>query len=276
MKDPLESRIIRLKFICILLLMTTFCAFSQSEDLIIELNEVEEYGYLQFDNPKGSVNINGYEGNVIIVTGIPRFRGAIDNEQADYSRISPHRFSLSAEVKDNNVLLLCESYGNTIDFNIQVPVNMSIKIKSIDNGEVSVYRINGEIEIENEYGNIFAGNISGSSVINTTYGNIMVVFKKIPEKPSMFTSFEGDIELVFPEDESASLKIRSPKGEIMSQVNLDITERKALLRSDRAIKRYTLENWTRGTLEGGGTEIIISTYSGNIILKYKKDVTFQF
>ncbi len=276
MRAPFESRTIRLEFISILLLITTFCAFSQSEDLIIELNKVKDYGYLQFDNPKGSVNINGYEGNVIIVTGTPRFRDNVDNEQVNYRKISPPRFSLSAEVKDNNVLLLCDSYGNTIDFNIQVPVNMSIKIKSIDNGEVSVYRINGEIEIENEYGNIFAGNISGSSVINTTYGNIRVIFKKIPETPCMFTSFEGDIELVFPEDEKASLKIRSPKGEIMSLVNLDITERKALLRSDQDIKKYTLENWTRATLNGGGTEIILSSYSGNIILKYKKDVTFQF
>jgi len=142
---------------------------------------------------------------------------------------------------------------------------------------VSVYSINGEIDIENEYGNIFAGNISGSSVLNTTYGNIRVVFKELVSgKPCMFTSFDGDIEVVFPENEKASLKISSPGGEILSQVNLKTYERKARLQSDQDIKRYTLENWTTATLNGGGTEIIISSYSGNIILKHKKDVTFQF
>ncbi len=276
MKTPFENRSIRLAFISILFLMSC-CAFTQSEDLIIELDKVKHYGYLQFDNPKGSVNINGYEGNMIIVTGTPRFREKGQDQQVSYRKISQPRFSLSAEVKDNNVLLICESYGNTIDFDIQVPNSMSVKIKCLDNGEVSVYSINGEIEIENEYGNIFAGNISGSSVINTTYGNIRVVFKELVSgKPCMFTSFDGDIEVVFPENEKASLKISSPGGEILSQVNLKTYERKARLQSDQDIKRYTLENWTTATLNGGGTEIIISSYSGNIILKHKKDVTFQF
>lgn len=276
MKARHNNRTMRLALISVIILISC-CAYPQSDDLIIELDKSKEYGYLQFDNPKGSVNINGYDGSMIIVTGTPRFKDQNTGEQDSYRKISQPRFSLSAEEEDNNVLLICESYGNTIDFDIKIPVNMSVKIKCLDNGDVSVYRINREIEIENKYGNIFAGNISGSSVINTTYGNIRVIFKELNhEKPSMFSSFDGDIELVFPEDAKASLKISSPRGDILSRVNLETYERKAQLQSGQEIKRYTLDNWTRATLNGGGTEIIISSYSGDIILKNKKDVTFQF
>lgn len=275
MITPIKSIIIRLALTGIFILIS-YSTFSQTKDLIIELDEGKEYGCLQFDNPKGSVSISGYEGNMIIVTGTPRFRNNGGEKQSSYRKISQPRFSVSAEEKDNSVLLICESYGNTIDFDIQVPQSMSVKIKCLDNGEVSIYRIDGEIEIENKYGNIFAGNITGSTVINTTYGNIRVIFKDLDnERPCMFSSFEGDIELVFPEDVKASLKIRSPRGDILSQVNLKTYEREAKLQSDHEIKKYTLNNWTRATLNGGGSEIIISSNSGNIILKHKKDVTFQ-
>lgn len=250
-------------------------AYSQSEDLIIKLDKAEDYGYLQFDNPTGSVNVDGYEGSMIIVSGTPRYKEKEIGEEGSYRKIAQPRFSLSAEEKDNNVFLICESYGNIIDFDIKVPVNMSVRLKCLDNGDVSIYRIKGEIEIENKYGNIFAGNISGSSVINTTYGNIRVVFEQLnTDKPSMFSSFDGDIELVFPEGSKASLKIRSPRGNILSRVNLETYERKTQLQSGQDINRYTLEDWTRATLNGGGVEIIVSSYSGDIILKNKKDVTF--
>jgi len=98
--------------------------FAQSEDLIIELDKAKEYGYLQFDNPKGSVNLNGYDGSMIIVTGTPRFKDKSDVEQGSYRKISQPRFLLTAEEKENNVLLICESYGNTIDFDIKVPLMM--------------------------------------------------------------------------------------------------------------------------------------------------------
>jgi len=275
MKIPHRSSILRLVLISAFAVIS-FCVYSQAEDLIIELDKSKEFGYLRFDNPKGSVNINGYEGNMIIVTGTPRFEDKSNLQQSSFRKISQPRFSISAEEKENNVLLICESYGNTIDFDIKVPVMMSLKIKCLDYGDVSIYGINGEIEIDNKYGNIFAGNIAGSSVINTSYGNIKVIFKALNhEKPSMFSSFDGDIEVVFPDDGRANLKIRSPRGDILSQVNLKIVERKANLQSGQDIRKYTLENWTRGTLNGGGTEIIMSSYSGDIILKYKKDVTFR-
>ncbi|MDT8401397.1 MAG: hypothetical protein RQ743_06860 [Bacteroidales bacterium] len=171
---------------------------------------------------------------------------------------------------------MCESYGNTIDFDIQVPMMMSVKIKCLDNGDVSIYGIKGEIEIDNKYGNIFAGNIAGSSVINTSYGNIKVIFKDLNhEKPSMFSSFDGDIEVVFPDDAQANLKIRSLRGEILFRIDLATYDRKVQMQSGQDMKRYILENWTRATINGGGTEIIISSYSGDIILNHKKDVTFQ-
>gem|GEM_PF-6803773 len=106
---------------------------------------------------------------------------------------------------------------------------------------MSIYGINGEIEIENKYGNIFAGNIAGSSVINTSYGNIRVIFNELNhEKPSMFSSFGGDIEVVFPDDAQADLKIRSPRGGILSRINLETNERKTQVQSGQDMKRIIL------------------------------------
>jgi hypothetical protein len=241
------------------------------------MNKDKEYGYLQFDNPAGSVTVTGYEGNLIIVSGKRRYNSDNTSNRGSLNKIDQPGFSLSAEEKDNNVLIITESFGNTIDFDIKVPSYMSLKLKCIENGKVSVYSTRGDIEITNDFGEIFAGDISGSAILNSTYGDITVAFKKIyPDKPSMFTSFEGDIELLLPPDAGANFKMRSPGGEILSQLELQTQSRKARLETNEDIKSYTLESWSRAEMNGGGAELIISSYSGNIILRNKKDVTFKF
>jgi len=259
-----------LAFLCI-----SIIAFPQKEDLIIELDEDQEYGYLQFDNPKGSVTVTGYEGNVIIVNGVRRFITDNSDTKITDGRNNRPGFILSAEEKDNNVIIITESYGNTIDFNIRIPSYMSLKIKCLEDGNVSLYRINGDIEVINDFGDIFAGDISGSSVFNSTYGNIKVSFKDIStDKPSMFTSFDGDIELLFPQDGAASFKIRSHTGRLLTSLELVAQDQLPVQAGGRDIKSYTLDSWTEAALNGGGSALIISTYSGNIILKSRKDVTF--
>ena len=81
--------------------------------------------------------------------------------------------------------------------------------------------------------------------------------------------YEGDIELYLPEETSANLTMRSRQGDLFSDFNLVAEESRPRISGSGEGTKYELDNWTKGKLNRGGVEIIMSTYYGNISVKKK-------
>ena len=245
----------------------TFC---QSEQLVINFSKTSTPGQLTFENPKGSIKVTGYDGDVILVTGTQRFRDMEKIVNDGMRRIVQNALDISAEVNGNSVTLLCRTTGKTVDFDIKVPGNFSLKLKSLDNGTVEIVNINGEIEVENTSGDISLENISGSAVLSSVYGKISAVFSEVnPNSPMMFTSFEGDIAITFPETINARLKMKSERGEILSDFDIKPVKRQSVVTKVENTRIYSLEDWVVGSINAEGPEYIIKSYNGNIILRKK-------
>jgi DUF4097 and DUF4098 domain-containing protein YvlB len=166
------------------------------------------------------------------------------------------------------VILFSRATGKTVDFDIKVPRNTSLKLKSLDNGDIEVVNINGEIEIENANGNINITNIAGSAVLSSVYGKISAWFRDVnPASPMMFTSLEGNITIVFPSAVNARLKMKSEKGEILSDFDIKPVNRQPVVKNVESKHIYSLEDWIVCTINAGGPEYIIKSYNGDIILK---------
>ena len=244
--------------------------FSQSEQLVINITQTSLPGQLTFENPKGSIKVTGYDGEVILVTGTLRFREAEKIVNNGMKRIDQNALDISAEVNGNNVTLQCRTIGKTVDFDIKVPRNFSLKLKSLDNGIVEIFNINGEIEVEDANGDITLENISGSAVLSSVYGKISAVFREVnPNSPMMFTSFEGDITLTFPTAINARLKMKSEKGEILSDFDIKPVKRQSVVTRVENSRIYSLEDWVVGSINTEGPEYIIKNYNGDIYLRKK-------
>jgi hypothetical protein len=242
--------------------------FCQSEQLVINLNQASLPGLLTFENPKGSIKVTGYEGGVILVTGTLRFTSEEKAAEGGLQKITRNVPDISAEVNGNTVSLLCRTTGKTVDFDIKVPRRISLKLKSLDNGNIEIVNIDGEIVIENNNGDISLKNISGSAVLSSVYGKISAGFREVNQaSPMMFTSLEGDIEIVFPASTNAKLKMKSEKGEILSDFNIKAANRQSVVKNVENTRIYSLEDWVVGTINGGGPEYIIKSYIGNITLR---------
>lgn len=251
-----------------LLVAVTSIAFCQSEQLVINLSPASLPGTLIFENPKGSIKITGFDGDVILATGTLRFREAESPAIDGMRRIGQNAVDISAEVNGNKVTLLSKTSGKTVDFDIKVPRNFSLKLKSLDNGKVEIVNINGEIEVENVNGDIYLENIAGSAVLSSAYGNIIAVFREVnPTSPMMFTSFEGDIKLTLPQSVNARLKMKSEKGEILSDFEIKEDKRQAVVKKNDNTQIYSLEDWVVGSINAGGPEYIIRSYNGKITIK---------
>lgn len=247
-------------------------AAGQGEQLVIRLTNPGLPGYLAFDNPKGSVKITGYDGQVILVNAVLRYSGSGKQDNTGIHKIEPKAFDLSAEERNNQISLVCMSNNKTVDIDIKIPRKFSLKISSFDNGKIEIIHVSGNVEADNPFGDIILDNIAGSAVLNSVNGKIKAIFSSVdPSSPMMFTSLEGNIELYFPEKINANIKLRSENGDLFSEFNIKPIRRQTEVRKNAEGSAYSLEDWTIGMLNNGGPEYFVSTFNGNIILKKYKN-----
>jgi hypothetical protein len=83
----------------------------------------------------------------------------------------------------------------------------------------------------------------------------------------MFTSFEGDVIITLPVTVNASLKMRTEKGEILSDFDIKPVKRQPVVKNIENTRFYSTEDWITGTINEGGPEYIIRSYNGNILLR---------
>ena len=262
----------KLIIIFINLLFITVQIYAQ-EQIIVPLTDPNEPGVLIIDHIKGSIQVTGYEGEVVIVNASSR-SSKTDNKDTSNNdglkRIVSNTVQLSAQQKDNEIVVNTNSHKGTIDLAIRVPNNFSLKLKTYYNGEIKIKNVSGNMEITNINGDVSLEEISGSAVVNTIDGHILANFIGVtPETPMIFTSIEGKIDVTFPAEIKANVKMKSDNGEIFSDFEIKFENRKTQTeKSDKTgVHKVFLEEWTNGKINNGGPEILLKTLEGNIYIR---------
>ena len=254
--------------IFILLFCNSLLIVGQPEQLIVPISKPGEPGKLVFNNYKGSVEVIGYDGEVVIINATPANTDDSGSSASGLQRLQVNNFQLSAEENNNLVMLNCDCKGKTVNFSIQVPRLFSVQVKAYENATIKIHNIDGVIEADNLNGDIQLANISGSAVVSAIDGNISAKFTKVDSNsPMAFTSIEGDIELVLPQAVNANFKMKTQYGEIFSDFNIEIDKRKAKVKKESEKSVISLDEWTIGKINGGGPEYLIKSYNGDIIIK---------
>ena len=135
-----------------------------------------------------------------------------------------------------------------------------------------VTNIQGELALSNYNGEITALNISGSVVASTYNGEIKVTFDKVTENtPMSYSTFNGDIDLTFPASLKATMKMKTEQGEILTGFDVNITSSGPVQMKDTkaGVTRIVVDDWKRGDVNGGGPEITMKNYNGDILIRKK-------
>src|SRR5882762_906984 len=109
-----------------------------------------------------------------------------------------------------------EGYVEKMDFQVQVPRDIDIKIKTVNEGHVSVRDINGSFLVRNVNGDIQIRNIAGSGTARTVNGPVKVSFRQNPREASDFETVNGAVELAFARDLAADFRFKTFNGGIYS------------------------------------------------------------
>ena len=234
-------------------------------------------GFLQAGLITGSITVKGYKGDEVIVEARTRTKNYTrkKSDSKGMRRLAIRSTGLTVEEQHNEMKISAASHMRAIDLNIQVPTNTSLKLSTINSGRIIVEDVQGEIELNNTNGSIEAYDISGSVVANTTNGKVKVTFDSVrSKKPMSFVSFNGNVDVTFPEDIKANVKMKSDQGEIYSDFDIKITDQPRLIQEDTRKRggkyRVKVESAVYGTINGGGPEYRFSTYNGSIYIRQKK------
>ncbi|MEN6309989.1 MAG: DUF4097 family beta strand repeat-containing protein, partial [Acidobacteriota bacterium] len=182
---------------------------------------------------------------------------------------------LQVEEEDNTVRISTESWKQAIDLIVQVPVSSSLEIRSMNDGSIVVENVSGNLEVQNQRGPITLRNVSGNVVANTMSGDIEAVMTRVAaDKPLAFSTMNGDIDVTFPADLKASVKMKTRQGIIYSDfdVVLKPTPQKVeeAATPERGKYRISFDKGIFGAINGGGQEITFTSSMGNIFIRKKK------
>jgi len=297
-----------------LFLFSWIMAFSQenpTDKATVPFSNPSKPGRIEASVHNGSIIVKGYEGKEVIIeararekklseedanavqiiaekvekslmaikaTGakaVPEEKKKASEKAAGMHLIQSVTTGLTVEEENNLMEINVESFKRAVDLTIQVPSSSSLELSTFNNGDIIVENVNGEIEVNNHNGALKLSGVSGVVVANTFNGDVTVNFAKVaPDKPMSFSTWNGDIDVTFPADIKANVKMKSERGDIYSDYEIKITATPASAVEDKRKEggkyRISFGEGISGTINGGGPEFQFNTFNGNIFIRKAK------
>ena len=270
-----------------LVTLSSGIAHEEEDQVKLSFSNPNKPGFIHIEIFQGDINIEGYAGKeVIIETYSGEYKSDIpeipaipqpyvhekDNEEISkegLKKIKSSTFELKITEEENKITIKSGYPMNYQNYKIKVPYDCSFKI-SIVNGNISVKDIKGELEINTVNGQINLAKITGSAVASTVNGTIKVGFKEVtPDAPMAFSTINSPIDVTLPSDIKATLKIKTERGDIYSNFDMDIKEEQ-----EKSHKEYkhdftatSWSRWTTGKINGGGPELVFKSLHGDIHIR---------
>ncbi len=243
------------------------------ERIVVPLAEPGEPAFLGVSLMSGGITVEGYDGAEVVIEPAAESAPEEVRERDGMFRIPNTSLGLSVEQEGNRVSIDGEWGNRVARLTVRVPRRTSVHAGTINAGEVLVRGVTGDHELENVNGGITVEDVSGSVVASTTNGQIAVSFvQPARDKPMSFSSFNGDVEVTFPADFGAALRIKVAQGEILSDFEVTLDPQPTTLTRKEGSRgtRFELENEVRGVFGGGGPEIRFETFNGDVRIRKRR------
>ena len=251
----------------------------EKEQLVVHLTNPAKSGKLSLDIVNGDIHVIGYDGKDVIIQAIAEVDNHVNRKKSNtrsdgMKRITPtDGFEITAEEDNNNIKVETDEVMKTINFTIKVPKKFSLKLSTVNNGNILVENVSGSFELENANGGIKMKNVSGSALANTINGDLIADFDSIlTGTPMAFTTLNGNVDVTLPPTVKANIKMQSEMGEIYSDFDIDINKSisKPKQITEKGVYKIVKDKWTYGKINGGGAEIMMKNMHGDVNIRKGK------
>src|SRR5258706_11773509 len=179
------------------------------EKASVAFSDPSKPGRLRVSLMSGGITVRGYEGKEVVIESHARGnrgRRRAEESTSGMRRIQQNATGLSVEEQDNVMKISVSSMNNAVDLVVQVPMNTSVKLSTVNDGDIRVERVRGEVEVNNTNGHVTLNNVSGSVVAHALNGNLIVTMDEVmPGKAMSFTTLNGKIDVTMPAGTKARL-----------------------------------------------------------------------
>lgn len=160
------------------------------------------------------------------------------------------------------------AYDYSYSYVLKVPQNISIDVRTIDEGEIHIEDVAGAIKANNINGGLEIVNAIKVIEVGSVNGDIKVSFSKLPEEDISFHTVNGNFELEFTDDLNAKIYFDSMNGDIYTAFDY----KKMAPKIERSTSQGTFKIGTKTGVEigVGGPELTFKSINGNVYLKSMK------
>lgn len=261
------------------------------ERIVVPFSDPSRAGTVRVRVLRGTVSITVTTGRDVVVGAVGSRRvgpGRRRDQPTDPARADGLRRldqPAGLEVREEgNVVTVIAGLHDVSDLSIAVPARTNLQV-NIVNGGVTIDGVEGEIEANSVNGSVTLANVSGAVVAHSVNGEVRATLRQLASVPMAFTSLNGDVDVTMPGGVKANLRLRSDRGDVFTDFAVQTTappragrtnqpDRRLRNRRDRGrdTSIYQL-GWDRsiyGTINGGGPELELRTFNGDVYLRKAK------
>lgn len=263
---------------------------TSSDRVAVPFSDPGKPGLVKVRLINGGITVKGYEGKEVIVEAKSRGHvvGEDEGEAADEGedekpdkhagmmRLKAGGGGLDVEESKNVMEISVPAWKADIDLTIQVPLNTSLELHAVNNGGIKVENVNGDMEVVNVNGGITLSRIGGAAVAQTVNGNVTATFSRLDGKtPLSLVTLNGDVDVTLPAAAKVDFKLKiDNQGEVYSDFELALQNKSEKTVEDKRSRggRYQvkIDKTVFGSINGGGQEITLKTFNGDILLRKAK------
>jgi len=135
-------------------------AQTAGDKIVVTLSDPSRPARVKVGMVNGGIIVKAYEGKEVVVEAHARNRENSRNEGGP-KRLAISTTGLSVEEENNEVNINTESYMRAIDVTVSVPVHTSLKLRAVNDGDIVVTGVNGELDVDDINGAVTLNNVSG-------------------------------------------------------------------------------------------------------------------
>lgn len=156
------------------------------------------------------------------------------------------------------------------DFEIQVPRETELSLKTVNNGDIRVESVQGKFEIHNVNGEISLKAIGGGGTAHTVNGEVTAQFIIHPEHDCSLHTINGDIKTTFPRNLSADFRLKTFNGDAYSDFPYTSLPADApeIRRKDGKFI-YKSSRFSKIRIGKGGPKINMDTLNGDLLINQR-------
>jgi len=179
-------------------------------------------------------------------------------------------YELEIDEHDNRISFDTDWRNNKVSVVARIPQRADLDLSTIENGEIIVTNISGNLELSNVNGPITASGISGSVIAESVSNAIDLSFVAIDDaNASSLETVNGQLTVRLPANLGVQIHLDTSQGEIISDGEVDVQpSTPTIIRNDDGgVSEVRIESVIIANINGGGAIIRMNSLNGDIHIR---------